>query len=118
MTATSLQYSSINNAEAFSNLLFLPIDISMSGGNILISGIQGKRIYVYRLMLVIENDATLNFKNGPDISMSGPIKFLENSSLLLDISNVPWFQTNEGNDFVLESDAMSQISGMIYFQQK
>lgn len=117
MPAVSLQYSNMNNAEAFNKLLHTPIDFNLSGENVLISGVRALRIYVYRLFLIVGGDTNLIFQDGLDNDLTGPLPMLSNGSLAFDISNVPWFQTASGNDFILNSSSGVQVSGAIYYQQ-
>ncbi len=118
MNPISLQFSHINNANAFSGLLMLPISFEWEGDNVLVSGIPGKRITCYRLMAITAGDTVLTVKDGPNTSLTGDMPFLANSSLFLDISNVPWFQTSEGNDFILACSMSVKVTGAVYYQQK
>lgn len=107
----------MNNAEAFASLTSDPIDFALSGDNVLITGIFKKRIFCYRLFLTVGGDTELTFKDGTSSDLSGPLPMLANGSIALDISNVPWFQTTNGNDFILSSSNAVQVSGTLYYQQ-
>lgn len=113
----SLQFAHMQDANAFSNLSDAQISFNLAGDNVLISGISGKKIYVYRIFLVVGGITNLIFKDGLSINKSGAIPMLANGSITLDISNVPWFQTTAGNDFILNSSQSVQISGVVYYQQ-
>lgn len=117
MTATMLRYSNMNNAEAFSNLLLLPIDFALSGGNVVIPSVVGKAITVYRIFLIVGGDTNLTMQDGPSTAQSGALPMLANGTLAFDISNIPWYQTSVGKDFVITSSNAVQVSGTIYFQQ-
>jgi hypothetical protein len=115
--STTLQYSNMNNAEAFQSLLSDAISFGLAGDNVLVPGVTKKRIMCYRIFLVVADATNLTFKNGPNTNLSGAIPMVANGSLVLDISNVPWFQTTSGNDFILGSSGSVQVSGMVYYQQ-
>lgn len=115
--ATNLQFAHINDADGFSNLQADAISFSLAGDNVLVSGISKKKIYVYRIFLVVAGTTNLTFKNGPNTSLSGALPMVANGSLVLDITNLPWFQTSAGNDFILGSSGSVQVSGMVYYQQ-
>lgn len=107
----------MNNAEAFLDLKSDPIDFALAGDNVLVSGTAAKRISVYRIFLLVGGDTDLIFKNGLSDELSGPLPMLESGSITLDISNVPWFQTSSGNDFILDSSDSVQVSGTVYYQK-
>lgn len=116
MTQT-LNYSNMNNAEAFVDLKSEAVDFNLAGDNVLISGVALKKIYVYRIFLVVGSDMDLTFKDGLSDELSGSVPMLANGSLTLDMTNVPWFQTSDGNDFILESSDSGQVGGVVYYQQ-
>ncbi len=113
----NLQYSSMTNADTFSNLKSEPINFNTSGDNVLLEGIVSKKIYCYRLYLVVADDTELTFKDGILSDLSGPLPMLANGAMVLDLSNVPWYQTSSGNDFILNSTSDVQVSGTLYYQQ-
>lgn len=116
-TAVNLQYAHMNDADAFSNLKALPIDFALAGDNVLVSGVAKKKIYVHRIFFVVGGATNLTFKDGLSNSLSGAIPMVTSGAVTLDISNVPWFQTSSGNDFILGSSGSVQVSGVIYHQQ-
>ena len=114
---STLQYSNMMNAEAFVDLKSDAIDFSLLGDHVLVTGISKKRILCFRIFLVIGGDTVLTFKDGPSTNLSGPLPMLANGSLVLDMTNVPWFQTSVTRDFILSSTNSVQVSGMVYYQQ-
>lgn len=107
----------MNNAEAFASLLSQSIDFAVAGDNVLVSGTAKQRIFVYRLVLVVGNVTNLMFKNGTLLHLTGTIPMVPSGSITLDLSNVPWFQTTEGNDFILSSSGSVQVGGVLYYQK-
>lgn len=118
MTTLNLQFSNMNDATAFSDLKLRDIDFNLLGGNVLVSGVAKKKVSVYRLFLMVGGDTNLTFQDGVSVNLSGALPLLANGTIALDLSNVPWFQTSFGNDFVLNSTASVQVSGTLYYQQK
>lgn len=117
MAVTVLQHSNINNAEAFLGMNTAPVDFALLGDNVVIEGIEGKRIYVFRLKWVVDGDTILTVKDGTSTDLTGPMTYFAGGTDVFDTSNIPWFQTSEGNDFILSSTQMTQVSGVISYQQ-
>jgi hypothetical protein len=114
---TNLQFAHMLDADAIKDLNHVAIDFSLAGDNVLISGIAKQKIYVYRIFLTVENTTNLTFKNGVSIDLTGAMPFYPYGTLIMDISNSPWFQTSDGNDFILNTSDSGQISGAVYYQQ-
>lgn len=107
----------MNDADAFADLQADAISFSLAGDNVIVSGIAKKKIYVYRIWFVVGGSTNVTFKNGPSTSLSGAATMSANGSFALDISNVPWYQTSAGNDFILGSSSSVQVSGTVYYRQ-
>lgn len=105
------------DADIYKGLSSDTIDFSLSGDNVLVSGDTGKSILVFRAFLIANGDTILTFKDGLQTELSGPLTIYAGGALTFDLSNVPWFQTSSGNDFILNSTNQVQVSGAIYYQQ-
>lgn len=116
MTAKNLQFSSMNNSEAFVDLKMDSISFSLAGDNVIVSGQTGKKILAYRIFVVVGGATDLTFKDGVTTSLTGAIPMVANGSITLDLNNVPWFQTSSGKDLVLTSSQSVQVSGAVYYQ--
>jgi len=99
-----------------------PIDFSTAGDNVVVvAGGSTQRVKVWRLYLVVGADVILTFKNGAAIDFSGPIPMLANGSITFDMipgtreTDVPWFRTDPGNDFIINLSAGVQVSGGVYY---
>lgn len=114
---TRLQFAHMNDADGFGYLNHAAISFALAGDNVLISGITQQRIYVYRIFIVVGGNTDITFKDGLFTSLTGAMPMLANGALAFDLSNVPWFQTSSGNDFILNSSASVQVSGAIYYRQ-
>lgn len=118
MTATTISFAHVNDAEALLNFTADTVDFSLSGDNVLVSGIVGKRIYLYRIAFVVAGATNVRFKDGVSTNLSGLYTLNAGGSVVLDISNVPWYQTSTGKDLILNSSNAVQVGGTIYYQQK
>lgn len=114
--ATILKYSNMTDAEAFNSLLRVTVSFALAGDNVLVSAVTGKQILCYRLLLVVGGDTVLTFKSGVSTSLSGALTMNTAGSIVLDLSNVPWFQTGTGKDFILSSTNSVQVSGILDYQ--
>lgn len=115
--AQVLKFANFNDA---SNLKPLSCDIvsfSNTGDNTLVASVAGKSVMAYRLLIVVSAATSLTFKRG-STAISGAMPLAANQGLALDISNVPWYQTNDGEALVLNQSGTAQVSGTIYYLQQ
>ncbi len=92
-----------------------PINFSSSGDNIVVFGVTGKSVLMFRGMGTVSADTVLTFKDG-STSLTGPMTLYAGGSFTYDFSGIPWFQTSLGNNLVINSTNPVQISGVIYYQ--
>lgn len=91
--------------------------VSGTGGDmVLVAGVAGRRVRVYRLLAAVSGSTTFTFKSSGSSSndLGGPVPA---SSLLLDMSGQPWFTTPVGAGFTLSSSAALVVGGKIDFTQ-
>ena len=93
------------------------INISAAGDNIIIAGVTGQVIRVFRIFGVQGTTVgtTMTPKDG-----SGGTPFtglLYIGSFALDLDAEPWFTTSPGNAFVLNLGGSEQVSGAVYYTQ-
>lgn len=86
-----------------------PVSISASGDSIVIARQQGTPIYVWRVVLSLSGETTVQFKRS-SIAISGPMP-----ALTIDLAGEPLFTTNNGDDFVISLGAAVQCGGTIWF---
>jgi len=103
--------------EFFPNLSPLVINIGSLGDNIVIPGVAGETVVIYRLILmvpILNASVQLTIKDGSNI-IGGPFLL---GSLMLDLNEViPWFSTSSGNNLVFNLSSAIQVTGSIYYAQ-
>ncbi len=100
------------------HLSSLPVTFSGSGNNTVIAGLPGKVIRVYRLFLVLGSTPTnLTFQSGAGTAFTGALPFVASAAMVLDFDTKPWFLTNIGDGFVINTSAGVQVSGAVYYTQ-
>ena len=92
------------------------INAAASGNNILITGISGKIIKVWKLFGVFNAAVNIKWMDGAT-DLTGVKNMLANGSITLDLDGDPWFTTSDGNDFILNLSGAIQTSGRIYYTQ-
>jgi hypothetical protein len=96
----------------------LVIDTAGAGDHIIIPGIPGNTIRVFRIWLVIGMmDTLLTFKNGPAIEFDGPLDMLDHGTIVFDFTDEHWFMTDPGNDFIINLSSGASIGGRVHFTQ-
>lgn len=95
-------------------LTTLPVNFSASGDNVLVAGVIGKVIKVWRMFVVADDVTTLIFKDGSS-PLSGPLS--GKLRIVLDLNDKPWYQTSPGNDFVVHQSSGIQVGGTLWITQ-
>lgn len=94
------------------------VDLSTAGDNIIVAGVAGKTIRVFKLFLVLGGDTLLTFKDGPT-EFDGPLTMTTGGAIVFDEPRPPrhWFKTSDGNDFIINLSTPVQLSGRVYYTQ-
>jgi hypothetical protein len=100
-----------------SELVKTPVNISASGPSVLVPGVAGKTIRVYRLQITVSRAATLIFENDDSSVPDGPLVFPAAGSLTWDNTGEAWFVTGAGKGFQLNLSAAVQVAGNIWYVQ-
>ncbi len=94
------------------------------GDNIIVAGVAGQVIRVYRILVVAGAATNIIFKDGAGNNLTGALPLLANGSVTLDFSGQmlkfggePWFFTALGNSFIINSSAAVNLTGKLDFQQ-
>ncbi len=98
------------------DLLSLPINFSGNGDTIIIAGISGQIVRVWKLWFISGGATNITFKDAA-VALSGPAPFSASEGMVLDFDTKPWATCAVGDSFVLNQDGGAQISGMIYYTQ-
>lgn len=96
-------------------LLEAVIDASAAGDNVIVAGVPGRTIRVFRLFFVVGGDTIITIKDGAAIVFTGPMFLTTGGSVVLDFTDQHWFATHDGNNFVIESANAVEIAGRIYY---
>lgn len=102
---------------AVSAYLTAPINFSASGDNTIVAGVGGQTVRVFRMFLVAGAPCNLTFKDSTPVSYTGPIPLGKYGSIAFQLEGDPHFVTGSGKAFVINIDAVAQISGKIEYIQ-
>src|ERR1700704_3191068 len=94
---------------------FVAAKIDGATGTVLtIAAVPGKKLCVWRLLLVVGQAATnIQFLDGAT-ALVGPLNFSAGGgSIVLDPTALPWFETSVGNAFIITQTGTTQISGKL-----
>lgn len=96
------------------------VDFDATGDNVIVTGLAGKTIKVYRAALVVEgSDTHLRFKDGPGgAPLSGPLPLRDHGSIMFDLEDKPYYETSQGIDLVLWQDGTAIVGGNIWYVQE
>jgi hypothetical protein len=73
--------SSLNFPNPFTQT---PINISASGDNIVVAGVAGKQIKVFRIKWLTSAAVSISVKDGASTTLDGPMAFGANEGIVLD----------------------------------
>lgn len=116
MTALKSALSFVTASTTDAHLSGTAINFSASGNNIVIPGVAGQGIWVYKYFLVVEAATSLTFYDGAT-ALTGAVPLAANEAMVFTFDTRPWFETDLGNDFVINSTNAVQVSGRIYYIQ-
>jgi hypothetical protein len=92
------------------------IDESATGDHIIIAGVPGKTIRVFRIFFVLDSNCFVTFLDG-STPLTGPLSMLANGSITLDFTELHWFITSPGEDFVINTTPDAAFAGRVYYTQ-
>jgi hypothetical protein len=91
------------------------IDFSSAGDNTIISAPASGPICIYGILFTVHAATNITLKRGTT-AISGPIEFTgAGSSMTLELKEEPWYWTNPGEDFILNSSSAVQVSGTVWY---
>jgi hypothetical protein len=93
-----------------------PINFSAAGDNVIVAGLGGQIVRLFRITFVVGGATNLEFKDGTSIVVAGPYPLAANQSFVLDYTFVgmpPWFTTSMGNALIINSSNAVQIGGAV-----
>lgn len=93
----------------------LPAVINSSAATVpAVAAISGNIIRVYKIFFVVGGTTNLTFEDG-STALSGPMPFVANGSLVLDMNGTPWFTTSSGNAFNILNSGAASVNGTVYY---
>lgn len=91
------------------------INFSSSGDNTVI-GVSPFSMKVYKIFFAVSAATTIIFKDGSNTNLTGALTLGTGGSVVLDVTDTPWFTTSNGNSFIINSSVAVQISGRAYYK--
>lgn len=95
------------------DLTAVPVNLSSSGDNTIVSGIPSVVIAVHRVVLAAASPVTIQFKSNTT-ELSGPQSV---SQIGLSASATPYYETTAGEALVISLGAAVQVGGTIWYKQ-
>jgi hypothetical protein len=89
------------------------INVNGAGDTVILAGVAGKQIKVYRLKMIVAAATTILFKDGSTV-IDGPLSFSANEGMVLDFTGndmPPWYTTSTGNSLVMNCSVGVQVGG-------
>ena len=96
-----------------------PINVNDAGDTVLVLGIVGKQIKVFRLKLIVAAAVTILIKDN-QTTLDGPLSFSANQGMVLDFTSIdmpPWYTTSLGNSLIMNCSSGVQIGGNMDYLQ-
>ena len=90
------------------------VSFNTAGDQIVVPGVAGKTIEVWKLLLVCSDSTTLQFKNGTT-PQSGPL--VGKLSIVLDIGDKAWYSASPGNDLIINSASDVLVGGTLWIAE-
>lgn len=89
----------------------------IAGDNILVAGVLGQSIHMYRGMFSVDNPTILRFTDGAGGALLFAAQLTAGGSLNFQASGIPWLDVSAGNDLVLNSSAAVNLFGGFGYTQ-
>ena len=93
-----------------------PINVSASGDQTLIAGVNGSAYAVYGMILVAAGSVSVTIKNG-STALTGPIPLAASSQFSFPLNvDTSYASVTPGNALVINLSGATQVSGIVYYQ--
>src|ERR1700692_4904227 len=110
----------LTNSSAKDLLSEAAINFANGADNTIVSGSLNQQIYVYKYFFIVSAAVTIQFWDGPSASgtaLTGPISLAPNEAMVFTFDTRPWYSVSSGNNFVINANNATQVSGRVYFLQ-
>jgi len=97
----------------------VPINVAAAGDTVLVSGVAGKQIKVFRFKLVVAAAVVVLIKDGATV-LDGPLTFAANEGIILNFTTIdmpPWYTTSSGNSLIINLGGAVQVGGNLDYLQ-
>lgn len=94
-----------------------PFNSAASGDVAAIAGLTGYRYAVHGLKLVAAAPEVITIKDGAGTSLTGPISLIAGVPYEHDVVDNAWYETSNGNAFVINKAGTVQVSGAVWYRQ-
>jgi hypothetical protein len=81
-----------------------------------VAGVASQTVRVFRILVTVDATTTLNFSDGAT-NFGDQFPLLANGSVVLDLTNEPWYITSSSNGFVIKQSGSANISYSVWFTQ-
>lgn len=95
----------------------IAINVSASGDNVLIAGVVGQTIKIWKLFVEFNGDCEYKFRDSAGTDLTGPIATTQGGELKLERDGDPWFTCPVGTGLNLNLSMPVQASGRLYCTQ-
>lgn len=95
-----------------------PFSVSTSGDNLIVSGVPGKQIHIFRMKMASAATVNVTIHDSVAVVFDGPIPLLAGFPWILpfsSIDNPAWYETSIGAGFVINLSATVLVGGNIEY---
>ena len=100
------------------HLVPVAINISSSGDNMMVAGVAGQVIRIFKIFFITAAVVNVTFKDGAGNALTGPMPFVANMGMVLDFDTKTWVTTALGTSFIINLSSGVQVSGALQYEQK
>jgi hypothetical protein len=96
------------------------INFANGADNTIVAGVAGQQIYIFKYFLIVSAAVNLQFWDGPSASgtaLTGVISLASNEAMVFTFDTRPWYSVSAGNNFVINANNGTQVSGRVYYLQ-
>jgi hypothetical protein len=115
--SSSVPFVIANTKDTNDQFIETPIDFNSAGNNIIVPGVPGMGIYVFKIWFVVGGTTNVQFFD--DVAeLTGAVPLVTNEALVFTFDTRPWFSTSVGGTFIINSSTSTQVGGRVYYLQQ